>query len=103
MSVTEVLQDIRGRIEGGWTQGRYSVERDGKTCYCLFGAFLAAIPEKDEAWAPVINILTNTLKATTGELMMVKFNDAPGRTQQEVLDFLDRTIEAAKKSDGSPQ
>ena len=91
-----VLRAARARLtpEGAWTQSEFARNADGRAvpvdsseavCWCLRGAFMA-----DNHTTPlrVIDAMPRR--------WVVEWNDAPGRTQAEVLAFLDARIAEAE-------
>lgn len=91
-----VIRKARELIEAdGWVQGSFRSE-DG---YCLGGA----ISEAAYRLAPDGEIGITSLKATGvfgrvhGALRVTAWNDDPTRTEQEVIDMLDRMIEYSEE------
>lgn len=90
------LMDARARVAAGWCQDR-GRDAGGKTCA---GIALANARAGTEAWTlfersidpPSSPRQTHDLRDHT---FIVKWNDAPGRTQAEVLAAFDRAIEMA--------
>ena len=94
-TTADVLRAARAKItpEGAWTQRELARTADGSpdapdnplaTCWCAIGA---------------IESLTNETYALRALYLMgvddiAKWNDAPGRTQAEVLALFDRAIAA---------
>lgn len=104
-SVVEVLTDARAKVQQGWNTGCLARDKSGcqvdplspNACsWCAEGAL----------WTPVETISQfNAAAEFIGEVVrelhhvrLVQFNDAPGRTQAEVLDLFTRAIERAKCS-----
>lgn len=90
MNMKELLTNARDLIEKGWTQGTL-VKRG---CYCAMGAVLYAdLCEDDKFWRT--NEAISRLSTAAGldvESGIVDWNDAPERTQAEVLEVFDRAI-----------
>lgn len=112
MNMPEVLRKIRALIAQGWCQGDAAQDVHGHalvvgsphaTAWCLVGAvnritlnnsykspwnvytlFKNALPDKDKIFG------------CTGLTSLIAWNDAPHRTQADVLALLDRAILAAK-------
>ena len=104
-----VLKEARALVAKGWTQGAYMRAADGENvwpnykravCFCVMGAIsLAAAPyesldDEDEPnpiryMAAKALINANDIQCTISE-----WNDAPERTQAEVLAAFDKAIEA---------
>ncbi len=86
-------------IEKGWTQGAsardsygigvYSGDPDA-ICWCAIGALAAVYgdsqDEYDQAFRRVVGVLTDRLGCVYPVIM--QWNDAPGRTQAEVVALL---------------
>jgi len=97
----EILKEARELIAkpNGWTQGTYARNADGlivypnshhAVCFCTWGA-LIAVDEHQESFQPdgaqpALDDVTNG--------NFVAFNDAPGRTQAEVVAKFDEAIAA---------
>jgi hypothetical protein len=105
MKPSEVLAQMRDVLETrGWTQQSY-IDRRGRRC--LLGAVGAVQGTRRlELWAAASDALTalehkiaeiypdstgiRSLNTCPGDSISV-FNDAPGRTLQEIFDLLDKT------------
>lgn len=79
-----VLEKARERIARGWCQNWFSDDRGG---LCIIGALSEAVGSKGDMkpWAILLGFDFRNPAST--------WNDAPGRTQQEVLDRFDAAIE----------
>jgi hypothetical protein len=88
----EDLRAIQNIIrEHGWTQNELGDETIG---YCILGAGYRHIIVNEHDGNPArITRILRVLDKTAG-MDIDAWNDVPGRTQQEVLDLLDRAIEA---------
>lgn len=97
----EILKEARELIakEGGWGQGTYARSADGEVsyptnpdavCFCTWGA-LIAVDARQELHRP--DGVQPALDNVTGG-NFVAFNDAPGRTQAEVVAKFDEAIAA---------
>ena len=78
----QALLIARDMIERGWCQGRYQDEADN---VCLAGAINAA--------AAKISIWTIPIYLLFDESSLFVWNDAPGRTKEEVLALIDGALE----------
>jgi hypothetical protein len=107
MEVHEVLNAAADLLErpGAWTQGSLARQENGRAigpleksakCWCVSGAILRAEVGRrcGDAWDRFDDY---TLRR--GYLHMADFNDAPGRTQAEVVAAL---REAAEQSHTTP-
>lgn len=95
MSADDVIRGARALIAKGWTQGASARDHRGQptsplgpfaTSFCLIGAIKrvqCGEREAEEARAMIRERIGD------GELI-ANWNDAPGRTQAEVLEVLDR-------------
>lgn len=106
----DLLHSIRDRIASGWCQRYWAVDRNGLACsandadataWCLSGAFHAGLilpfqPLSDSpTWWEAIDRITATIREEVGaDIGMIAYNDAPGRTQEDILRLLDRAIVA---------
>lgn len=97
----QAARTLLGR-PGKWTQKTYARAVDGEpanplagaaTCWCLDGALLH-VTKAD--YYRVIAVW-NWLGQSCGVDNLVCWNDAPGRSQGEVLALLDRGIEATRE------
>lgn len=100
-TVIEVLTEARALVEQGWTQRAWARDRFGNAgmwdeptaCeWCLVGALASA------GFGSGYNSAWKILRELTGDPLSA-FNDAPGRTQAEVLDLLDRAIARASEQE----
>jgi hypothetical protein len=99
-TIKEVLIEARKKVEQGWTQGVYarlangtpaSLTESDATCWCTSGAIYASLMPQTFAFeARRVFIDANDLAVGIAE-----WNDAPGRTQAEVLAAFDKAIAEA--------
>jgi hypothetical protein len=98
-AVADKLREARALIERGWTQGanardemgdRLFVDTDEAVCFCMMGAIIAAVPP-DQLLAA-----EHLLKRAVNDEGVEYWNDAPERTQSEVLAAFDKAIELAE-------
>lgn len=100
MCTARVLRRVRERLtpDGAWCQGIFSGVRDGKRSHCLASAM--AVGHIDYGcfsgcfcpYCSAVGAIRNEVHAIHPDLLV--WNDAPERTQAEVLDLLDRAIVA---------
>lgn len=102
MTVKEDLITARAKVETGWCQGTAARDKRGNhvsaqsldaTQFCILGAVSAARPANS---VPVIAELYRTLNHEEYQGALSGFNDAPGRTQEEVLALFDKAIARAE-------
>lgn len=106
----EILKRARDIVTLGWTRGVGARNAYGRpvsssdptaTCWCLIGATNTArhqlFPNPEQfVYAAEVHIhVNNWLRRYHAHL--VTYNDAPERTQVEVLAFLDKAIDDAQK------
>jgi hypothetical protein len=91
----DVLLDARQLLArtDGWIQHRGSQMVNGTLAYCIEGALVAAAPEAilySDARARVEGVVGSSIPA---------YNDVPGRQQSEVVEVIDRAIQAEWRGD----
>jgi hypothetical protein len=103
----KVLQDARQRVEKGWVKGTSAVDAIGESvsvyspdavCFCASGAIAAGGRWNDdkELADELFTFVVRQIEERRF-LRYTKWNDAPGRTQDEVLAAFDQAIELAKQ------
>jgi hypothetical protein len=99
------LTKARACVDAGWTQNAYGRTEEGKgtgyadpaaVAYCMVGALYHAMPN-EESYGIVTPAL-DALIAVAGTQQLIRFNDHPKRTKEEVLAVYDRAIEAMVES-----
>jgi hypothetical protein len=107
-AVADKLREARALCEAGWTQDNYADLNDNEeTCYCASGAIgLVAcndidagdfdIDEQDPAYRSVIAALGAAV-GCKHSYEIARWNDAPERTQAEVLAAFDKAIQLAEQ------
>lgn len=113
VQVIDVLKAAREKIAQGWTQETCARDADGRirgpsepaaSCWCAYGAVVAAVRVLDPDDSLQLDIRTvQELEVGLppqpgvcdrgGKMPIAYWNDAPGRTQAEVLELFDLTIE----------
>lgn len=94
MTEREVLVRARERVARGWCQRALRLPLDGSERVCLLGAFVV----EDGGW--VNNAVWGTAGGSAAKRRLDRFlgwswadwNNAPERTQRDVLDLLDAAI-----------
>lgn len=99
MTTVEVLEKARRFVANGWCQGDY-IKGDR---LCLFGALNLAVGVQvdcDEKPSDFDNDLYRRLGAAAGVPYdeLVWWNDAPERTQAEVVAAFDKAIQLARSA-----
>jgi hypothetical protein len=97
MSVAQVLTEARKLISQGWTQGEYKRVVDGVECWCISGAIHQAA-SYDKPSVLKFAALFRSLRADDFYLSLIEWNDAPGRTQEDVPALIDRAIAKEAKA-----
>lgn len=97
MSVLEILQEGKRRIAKGWCQHVYYIgDEEDPSHVCLYGAVhrhgRAYTEEEKQAKAEIDKVL-QTLGPFDGNPHF-EYNDAPGRTAEDIQRVLDMAIEA---------
>jgi hypothetical protein len=103
MTTAAYLREARQRIERGWCQGTWARTGDGAPTHsqderanqwCALGALscVGALLNGD-------NFLHMALPA--GWKLVGDFNDAPGRTKEDILALYDRAIALAERQEAS--
>ena len=97
MTIVEMLKRSRERIARGWCQDSYAEDKEGRRtsplsnfacAWCMMGALR---PEGIECMAA-----EPFLRRLVPHHALAQFNDAPGRTQAEVLAVYDKAIAMAE-------
>lgn len=95
------LTKARGFIVQGWTQKAYGRAPDGAGigyatagahAWCMVGALYHAMPNEESLG--IVLKAQLALEAAADTKKLIKFNDTPGRTKEEILAVYDRAIEA---------
>jgi len=110
------LTEARAKVARGWTQGTWARDAVGErapergnaaVCWCIVGALNAVADDREGHhlfWVagllePARDALYEALEDLGGYdfgTALVEFNDAPGRTQAEVLALFDLAIAAVE-------
>jgi hypothetical protein len=98
-SPLKVLRTAHGRIQKGWTPGTWSKKGDDGTFYvCLEGALFgycnASKHGLTEAQVAAHDVVLQIIRERygMGYGSIPSFNDAPGRTKEEVLEVIKLAI-----------
>ena len=97
----EILTRARELLahEGAWTQGDFAHDAHGNSCdprercascWCLVGALERAAYDSSDPEGAMLEGAMYALAAALGLDTLGVWNDAPGRTRDEVLQLLDR-------------
>lgn len=85
-----ILDAIQNLDRFGWIQGEYGSEKKG---FCLLGAL-------DHRAITIYDSTLDAVKQILGTPCTVKWNDTPGRTEQEVLEALEAAYVVALQDEG---
>jgi hypothetical protein len=100
IATTDILSTARKLIEAGWIQDTFAEDMFGNPVYstdaaacrwCLSGALNKADDVYDRP-GPLAVYAFEAIKDEIGEHDIEAWNDAPDRTQDEVLALIDRVI-----------
>ena len=101
MNVAQVLTEARKLIAQGWTQGGYNRVVNGVECWCISGAIRQAAQYDNPMELEFVDLI-RALRADdfyiSSSSKLIKWNDAPDRTQEDVLDLIDRAIAKEAKA-----
>jgi hypothetical protein len=88
-TIVKILDRAADYVDQGWCQHDGEREINGQLCYCAYGAMQKA--RLDVAFFALTEPVVRAVKKHIGlsdESSIFDWNDAPGRTQQEVVDTL---------------
>lgn len=119
MTPNDVLRNVRDLIARGWCQRVWAKDADGNTvlpnnpraiAWCLSGAFYSLVTATAQnVWQEAYNCVFDLLPGPYGSARdsefrigvgMVPYNDAPGRTRDDVLELLNRAIDSLETRGG---
>ena len=117
--VVAVLQRAKEKVAAGWCQGPLGVDSEGRphqhflpflhlsstdsiTRVCAAGAIYCAIYWPIDSCVVRWEDAAKYLRQAIGGLEIPEWNDAPERTQADVLDAFDRAIRVAKEPPPEP-
>lgn len=92
MTPREVLLKAAALVERGWCQGHYALDdhgnpalvEDDASCFCAEGAIIAAgRTDSGSDFMETVRVLGRAIGVH--ESKIIAWNDAPGRTQAEVV------------------
>ncbi|RJQ09405.1 MAG: hypothetical protein C4558_06295 [Dehalococcoidia bacterium] len=95
MTTAEFLRAAKARLEeDGWTQGEFGVDRSP---HCVVGALVRV---RDALGDVQIGAPEAFLARAVGRHSIIAWNDAPGRTVEEVYAAFDKAIALAEAEEG---
>jgi hypothetical protein len=89
----KILEKVRKKLENGWCQGHLALDEQGRDvfpwdekaiCWCLYGAI--------ESERKNVVDVAQFIRWLINYQLIEEWNDAPSRTQEEVLSLLDIAI-----------
>ena len=86
MTPAEALLRAAALVGRGWCQGHYATDRGGVDdgpCYDAHGAICAAVEP-----GPIRSAAHCAMERTVNHISVICWNEAPGRTQAEVVQAL---------------
>jgi hypothetical protein len=101
----QILEESLVLVTDGWTQGEWAKDANGKglvydnpkaTCFCAEGAILRSGASEDSS-IPQEDAQERLKEAIVSTESIADWNDAPERTQEEVIVAFSRAIELEKK------
>lgn len=104
--INEVLKAMRVKLAAGWTQraaartanGAAILSSEKEACeFCLMGALWSLDVASLSLESCVESELAQTLDAQGLIGTLITYNDAPGRTQSDILALVDKTIERLER------
>lgn len=96
----DILTNARARIAGGWCQGMSAIDAQSiavsatsprAVCFCVYGALDSTGLHIDES----VYTLIKEANGLPGNMPLSRWNDAPERTQADVLEAFDHAIAKA--------
>jgi hypothetical protein len=107
-AAADKLRKARALIERGWTQGQYARGEQGSgidflkrkaVCFCAAGAIGAANKQWPNSQLPGMKYLSLAVGGDGDEPDVLHWNDAPERSQAEVIAAFDKAIALAEAQD----
>ena len=99
MELLKIYRKARELVEKGWHQGQFAADRQGRecsafddeaACFCAWGALRRS--RANLGIRLPFGPLLEPLQGVIGDVEPTAWNDAPGRTKEEVLEAFDRAI-----------
>lgn len=99
---SELIKQMITLIQGGWTHNVLARDAEGMPClpshpdakfFCIRGALMRIHDKYDDVYFDTLLSIEKTLNemkvsGQSGLCLVVAFNDAHGRTKEEVIDML---------------
>lgn len=101
--ITNLLKRALKKVERGWTQGPFAVDREGRSVsvkspaacrWCLDGALMAAAGGEGDNYQKARDFI---IKAINDD-RWISWNEEPGRTKRQVIAAFKRAIKLADKA-----
>ena len=105
-AVADKLREARALVERGWCKGDCAVDMGGRRCserdaFAVRFDPQGAMSRVSEADYSIFGLMTEALRRAIQSENIAAWNDAPERTQAEVLAAFDRAIELAEQESAS--
>jgi hypothetical protein len=106
-TVLQILEEAQKLVMAGWTQGawardnqglpvKYLVNGNKAVCFCTLGAIYHNIESGDDGAQIGEETQSRFKEAISSKQNIVRWNDAPERTREEVVAAFDRAIQLEK-------
>ncbi len=99
LEIAAKLDEARALIERGWCQGLFEMRSITESCFCLYGAVnrvVAGDAESDLVGDEYFLPLARAIGEDRNPLNLAEWNDAPGRTQAEVVEAFRKAADLAR-------
>ena len=111
--ILEILKMAHAKVQKGWTQGPYAVDERGVPCtsrskdackWCARGALSAVVPDGAYYCNSYYEIretqheLETVLEKISNFDCLLKFNEHPKTTKDDVLKLFDKTIHRVERA-----
>jgi hypothetical protein len=109
-TTSQILQEARALVAQGWCQGPYTTVRAGQRCYCTVGALLEVLNGEVRSdqqmdsrlfslvqWRSFRALTEAARRLSLGYQGAIAYNEAPGRSQEEVLALFDEALTEVTK------
>lgn len=101
--LTALLRKARGYVERGWTRevgarNTLGMETSSTNRYAIRWCTIGAMERANAGPGEMVSHGRALLLSLIPDISLAGWNDAPGRTQQDVLNLFDRAIEKAENA-----
>jgi hypothetical protein len=114
-AITDLLTRAKNRITNGWCQNAAALDERGEPCdawdpraksWDMNGSIIAEKPQSGvlpEDWFNLQGLAKDALRKAADNNPLVWFNDAVGRSREEVVSVFDRAIKMAEVMTQPPE